>query len=192
MTVTGPRETIVTFRKERVARHLGQCGPRTFVKAPSYLTVLANRTINDIADVNTLRRTADRARPHPAAAGDLRRHRGLDPRRSVPPGLPAAQDRPEALSASSRTASRSSRRRCSAPRSRSPTMRRPAPTTSTSSCSSTARCWRARRPRSRSSRSDSSSSSRNAARDHGLLYGLATAMMALLTGWFASVVFRKD
>ena len=32
----------------------------------------------------------------------------------------------------------------------------------------------------------------NAARDHGLFYGLATAMMALLTGWFASVVFRKD
>jgi uncharacterized protein (TIGR02186 family) len=31
-----------------------------------------------------------------------------------------------------------------------------------------------------------------AARDHGLLYGLATAMMALVTGWFASVVFRRD
>jgi uncharacterized protein (TIGR02186 family) len=28
--------------------------------------------------------------------------------------------------------------------------------------------------------------------NHGLLYGLATAMMALLTGWLASVVFRKD
>ena len=32
----------------------------------------------------------------------------------------------------------------------------------------------------------------NAARDYGLLYGIATAMMALLTGWFASVVFRRD
>ena len=31
-----------------------------------------------------------------------------------------------------------------------------------------------------------------AARDHGLLYGLATAMMALLTGWIASVAFRRD
>ncbi|HET7680456.1 MAG TPA: TIGR02186 family protein [Xanthobacteraceae bacterium] len=31
-----------------------------------------------------------------------------------------------------------------------------------------------------------------AARDYSLLYGLATAMLALLTGWFASVVFRKD
>jgi uncharacterized protein (TIGR02186 family) len=31
-----------------------------------------------------------------------------------------------------------------------------------------------------------------AARDYGLLYGLATAILALLTGWFASVVFRRD
>jgi uncharacterized protein (TIGR02186 family) len=31
-----------------------------------------------------------------------------------------------------------------------------------------------------------------AAREHGLIYGIATAMLALLTGWFASVVFRKD
>ena len=31
-----------------------------------------------------------------------------------------------------------------------------------------------------------------AARNHGLLYGLATACMALLTGWIASVAFRRD
>lgn len=30
------------------------------------------------------------------------------------------------------------------------------------------------------------------ARTHGLLYGLATAIMALATGWMASIVFRKD
>jgi uncharacterized protein (TIGR02186 family) len=32
----------------------------------------------------------------------------------------------------------------------------------------------------------------SAARDHGVLYGLAMAMMALLTGWIASVAFRRD
>ena len=32
----------------------------------------------------------------------------------------------------------------------------------------------------------------SSARDYGLLYGLATAIMAMLTGWFASVVFRRD
>jgi uncharacterized protein (TIGR02186 family) len=31
-----------------------------------------------------------------------------------------------------------------------------------------------------------------AARDYSLLYGIATAMMAMFTGWFASIVFRKD
>jgi len=31
-----------------------------------------------------------------------------------------------------------------------------------------------------------------AAHQHGLAYGLATAMMALMTGWLASVVFRRD
>ena len=31
-----------------------------------------------------------------------------------------------------------------------------------------------------------------AARDHGLLYGFATALMAMVTGWIASVAFRRD
>jgi uncharacterized protein (TIGR02186 family) len=31
-----------------------------------------------------------------------------------------------------------------------------------------------------------------AARDHGFFYGLTTALMALVTGWFASVVFKRD
>ena len=30
------------------------------------------------------------------------------------------------------------------------------------------------------------------ARQNGLAYGLVTAVMALLTGWMASIVFRKD
>jgi len=32
----------------------------------------------------------------------------------------------------------------------------------------------------------------NAARNNGLAYGLVTAFMALMTGWMASIVFRKD
>jgi len=32
----------------------------------------------------------------------------------------------------------------------------------------------------------------NAAQNHGILYGLITVMMALMTGWFASIVFRRD
>jgi len=32
----------------------------------------------------------------------------------------------------------------------------------------------------------------SAARDYGVLYGIATAAMALMTGWLASVAFRRD
>ena len=32
----------------------------------------------------------------------------------------------------------------------------------------------------------------SSAHDHGVLYGFATAALALLTGWFASIVFRRD
>jgi len=32
----------------------------------------------------------------------------------------------------------------------------------------------------------------NTARQNGLIYGLVTAAMALMTGWMASIVFRKD
>jgi uncharacterized protein (TIGR02186 family) len=31
-----------------------------------------------------------------------------------------------------------------------------------------------------------------AAVDHGVIYGLATAFMAIMTGWIASIVFRRD
>ncbi|MGP9813928.1 TIGR02186 family protein [Rhodopseudomonas sp. NSM] len=31
-----------------------------------------------------------------------------------------------------------------------------------------------------------------AARQHGIIYGLVTALMALATGWMASIVFRRD
>src|SRR4051794_28406888 len=57
VTVTGPRESILTYRKERVLGIWVNADSRNFVKAPSYLTVLSNRTIADIADINTLRRT---------------------------------------------------------------------------------------------------------------------------------------
>ena len=32
----------------------------------------------------------------------------------------------------------------------------------------------------------------SAARNHGFLYGLSTAGLALMIGWFATVVFRRD
>jgi uncharacterized protein (TIGR02186 family) len=191
VTVTGPRETIVTYRKERVFGVWVNADSRTFVKAPSYLTVLANRTINDIADVNTLRRTqtglartllpqeisgdiADSTRDDPFRQAFLRLkiERGLY--REIQNGVTFL----------------------------TPALYRaaiPIPDNApTGSYDVDVKLF-----------ADGALLSRQqtaleivkvgfeqfvaaAAREHGLFYGLATALMALLTGWLASVVFRKD
>lgn len=50
VTVTGPRQTAVTFRKRRVLGLWVNAESRTFVNAPSYVAVLANRPVDAIAD----------------------------------------------------------------------------------------------------------------------------------------------
>jgi len=191
VTVTGPRENILTFRKESVFGIWVNTDSRTFVKAPSYLAVLSNRTITEIADINTLRRTqtglarillpqeisgdiADSIRDDPFRQAFLRLKIERNLYREIQNGV---------------------------------TLLTPA-------------LFRAAIPIPDNAQTgnydidvklfaDGSLLSRqqtameivkvgfeqfvaNAAREYGLLYGLATAMMALLTGWFASVVFRRD
>ena len=191
VTVTGPRETVVTYRKERVVGVWVNADQRTFVKAPSYLTVLSNRTINDIADVNTLRRTqtglartllpqeisgdiADSTRDDPFRQAFLRLKIERALYREIQNGVTFL----------------------------TPALYRaaiPIPdNASTGLYEVDVKLF-----------ADGTLLARQqtaleivkvgfeqfvaqAAREHGLFYGLATALMALLTGWFASVVFRKD
>jgi len=191
VTVTGPRETVVTYRKERVFGVWVNADSRTFVKAPSYLTVLANRTINDIADVNTLRRTqtglartllpqeisgdiADSTRDDPFRQAFLRLkiERGLY--REIQNGvtfltpalyraaIPIPDNAPTGLYEVDVKLFADG-----ALLSRQQTALEIVKVGFEQFVAS-------------------------AAREHGLFYGLATALMALLTGWFASVVFRKD
>ena len=191
VTVTGPRETLVTYRKERVVGVWVNAEQRTFVKAPSYLAVLSNRTINDIADINTLRRAqtglartllpqeiagdiADSIRDDPFRQAFLRVKIEHGLYREIQNGvtfltpaliraaIPIPDDAP------------------------------------TGSYEVDVKLF-----------ADGTLLTRQqtaleivkvgfeqfvaqAAREHGLFYGLATALVALLTGWFASVVFRKD
>ena len=56
MTVTGPRQNLVTFRKERVLGIWVNADSRVFENAPSYLAVLSNRPLETIANAETLRR----------------------------------------------------------------------------------------------------------------------------------------
>lgn len=191
VTVTGPRETIVTFRKERVVGVWINSDQRTFVKAPSYLTVLSNRTINEIADINTLRRTqtglarvllpqeisgdiADSIRDDPFRQAFLRLkiERGLYREQQngvtflTPALIRAAIPIPD----------------------NAPTGAYEIDIKLFADGVLLARTQTALEI----VKTGFEQFVASAAREHGLLYGLATAMMAMLTGWFASVVFRKD
>ncbi len=56
VTLLGPRETVVTRRKERMLGIWANVASRTFVNVPSYLGVLANKPFAQIANAETLRR----------------------------------------------------------------------------------------------------------------------------------------
>jgi uncharacterized protein (TIGR02186 family) len=56
VTVTGPRQSFRTRRKERVLGIWVNTASREFVRVPSYLAVLSNRPFAQITDPETLRR----------------------------------------------------------------------------------------------------------------------------------------
>ena len=191
VTVTGPRESVMTFRKERVIGVWVNADSRTFVKAPSYLTVLSNRIINDIADLNTLRRnqTGLARTLLPQEIGpDIADSTRDDPFRQAFLRLKIDQklfgEQQNGVTFLTPALFRATI---------------PIPDNApTGSYEIDVKLF-----------ADGTLLNRtqtamevvkvgfeqlvaNAAREHGLLYGLATAMMALLTGWLASVVFRRD
>ena len=191
VTVKGPRESVVTYRKERVFGIWVNADSRNFVKAPSYLTVLSNRTINEIADVNTLRRTqtglarvllpqeisgdiADSIRDDPFRQAFLRLKVENGLYREIQNGLTFLT--PALFRAAI-----------------------PIPDNApTGSYDVDVKLFvdGALLARTQTAleivKVGFEQFVAQAAREHGLLYGLATALMALLTGWLASVVFRKD
>jgi uncharacterized protein (TIGR02186 family) len=191
VTVTGPRESVVTFRKERVAGVWVNADSRTFVKAPSYLVVLANRTINDIADVNTLRRTQTglaRTLLPQEIGGDIADSIRDDPFRQAFLRLKIDQ-RLYAEQQNGVTFLTPALFRATIPiPDNAPTGSYEVDVKLFADGALLARTQTAMEV----VKVGFEQLVANAARDHGLLYGLATAMMALLTGWFASVVFRKD
>src|SRR5260370_5612828 len=56
VTVAGPRQTTITFRKERMLGIWVNADSRVFEDAPDYLAVLSNRPLDAIASAETLRR----------------------------------------------------------------------------------------------------------------------------------------
>ena len=190
-TVTGPRQNLVTFRKERVLGIWVNVDSRVFEAAPSYLAVLSNRPLDAIANSETLRRLqlgldnlvllqrasvniADSAREDPFRQSFLRikREHGLYRQEEngvtflTPALFRASIPLPAEVPVGNYEVD----------------IRLFADSNLIARAPSAFEVYKAGFEQVVTA----------AARDHGLFYGLATAGMALLTGWFASVVFRRD
>ena len=191
VTVTGPRQTLVTFRKERVLGIWVNADSRTFVQVPSYLAVLSTKPVDDIASVDVLRRlqiglrrtllpqqigpdTADVVRDDPFRANYIR----------IRKEQALYLERPNGVTFLTPTVFRAE-----------------IPLPAIAPVGNYDVDVKLFGDGALIARANSAFEIikvgfeqfvASAARDHGLLYGLATVMMALLTGWFASVVFRRD
>jgi uncharacterized protein (TIGR02186 family) len=191
VTVTGPRQTMMTFRKERVLGIWVNVDSRVFENVPAYLVVLSNRPLESITNTETLRRM----------------QLGLDniplPQRASVNIADAASDDPFRVSfidikrqhklyreaANGVTFLAKELFRASIPLpaevpigTYEVDVRLFADGTQLARASSPFEVYK----------SGFEQIVTNAARDHGVLYGLATAFMAVATGWFASIIFRRD
>ena len=191
VTVTGPRETFRTRRKERVAGIWVNVDSREFVRVPSYLAVLSNRPVKDIGNGETLRRLqvgldnfllpqrigpdiADTVRDDPYRVAFVRLESEYGLYREVPNAVTFL----------------------------TPTVFRaaiPLPAdVPTGSFAIDVKLFSGGALVAQTNsaleviKAGFEQYVADAARDHGLLYGIATALIALFTGWLASVIFRRD
>jgi len=190
-TVTGPRQNLVTFRKERVLGLWVNAESRVFDTVPGYLAVLSNRPLEAIANGETLRRLqlglanvvllqradvniADSASDDPFRLAFLKLQQKRKLYREETNGITYVAG---------------------------PLYRATIPLPAGSPVGGyevEVRLFADGSPIGRDTtafevyKSGFERQVTAAARDYGLYYGLATAMMAVLTGWLASVVFRRD
>ncbi len=189
-TVIGPRQTLRTRRKQRVLGIWVNTAARTFVDPPSYLAVLANRPLDSIANAETRRRLqlgiADT--PLPELINNDIGEAANDPFRAATVRLLSERglygEQANAVTFLTPTLFRAA-------------IRLPAQVpvgdytvdvklfADGNVIGHTALLFEIVKV-------GFEQFVVEAARDHGLLYGLATACMALATGWIASVAFRRD
>ncbi len=190
-TVKGPSQNLVTYKKERVLGIWVNADSRVFESAPAYLAVLANRPLTAITNAETLRRLqlglgnvvllqraavtiADSSREDPFRVAFLNLRQKQRLYREAVNGV---------------TFLGTTLYRASIPLpAESPVgnydvdVRLFVDGTAVARTNTAFEVYK----------SGFEKLVTTSARDHGFLYGLATAMMALVTGWFASVVFRRD
>jgi uncharacterized protein (TIGR02186 family) len=191
VTVTGQKQTIVERRKERMLGIWTNIGSRTFLNVPSYLAVLSNQPIEQITNVDTARQLqlglADKLLPQQLGndVGDVVRD---DPFRANFLRLKSQHQlyvqKANGVTLLTPTVFRSE---ISLP-AEAPignydvdvkVFAEGVLLTRTNSAFEIIKVG-------------FEQFVATAAQDYGLLYGLTTAMMAIMTGWFAAVVFRRD
>jgi uncharacterized protein (TIGR02186 family) len=191
VTVTGPRENVRTRRKERVLGIWVNMESRAFIEVPSYLAVLSSKPVDAVADADTLRRLQvglDNVLLPQRIGPDVADVVHEDPFRKAFVRLKKEHelylDQPNGVTFLTPTLFRAGL---------------PLPENvpfGTYDIDVKLFADGAVIARSTSAleivKVGFEQFVADAARDHGLLYGLCTAMLALLTGWFASVVFRRD
>jgi uncharacterized protein (TIGR02186 family) len=191
VTVTGPRQTLRTRRKQRMLGIWVNVDSREFVRVPSYLAVLSNRPVNNIANQDTLRRLQV----------------GLDnfllPQRIGSDVADTVRDDPFRRSfVRLQTQQGLYRESATAVTFLTPTVFRaaiPMPAAvPTGSYGIEVELFTGGALVARTNsaldviKTGFEQYVADAARDWGLLYGMATALMALLIGWFASIIFARD
>lgn len=191
VTVTGPRQTLRTRRKDRVLGIWVNVDSREFVRVPSYLGILSNRPVAEIANADTARRL----------------QLGLDnfllPQRIGPDTADTVRDDPFRVAfVNLETQYGLYRESPTAVTFLTPTVFRvaiPMPANvPTGSYGIDVQLFAGGAMVARTSsaleviKAGVEQFVADAARDHGLLYGMLASLMALVIGWFGSVVFRRD
>ncbi len=191
VTVAGPRQSTVTFRKERMLAIWVNSDSRVFEDVPSYLAVLSNRPLSAIASTETLRRLQlglDNTPLPQGASVNIAEAGSDDPFRQAFIKIKTEHGLYREVSNGVTLL---------APELFRATIPLPAEVL-VGTYEVDVRLFSdgiqlARTPAPfEVYKSGFEQVVTAAARDHGVLYGLATAAMALATGWFASIVFRRD
>jgi uncharacterized protein (TIGR02186 family) len=191
VTVTGPPHTLRTRRKDRVLGIWVNVDSRQFVKVPSYLGILSNRPVSEIANTETLRRL------------QLGLNNFLLPQRIGPDTADTVRDDPFRVAfVKLETQYGLYRESPVAVTFLTPTVFRvaiPMPANApTGSYNIDVQLFAGGEMVARTNsaleviKAGIEQLLADAARDYGLLYGLLTSLMALAIGWIGSVVFRRD
>ena len=191
VTVTGPRQTLRTRRKQRVLGIWVNVDSREFVRVPSYLAVLSNRPVAQIAQQDTLRRLQiglDNFLLPQRIGPDIADTVRDDPFRAAFVRLQGQQNLYSEIGTAVTFLTPTVFRAAIPLPGSVPTGNFGIDVELFADGAMVARTNSALEV----TKAGFEQYVADAARDHGLLYGFATMLMALLTGWFASVVFKRD